>query len=133
MKKLILFSSCALLFLLTTACTKENQTVSLLSAHTWVITSTSLGGVAGDEYKMYDNRLFIHYQGGYIINDGQWAYQNRYGSRDSEIIGMRVDSDLGELYFDIDKLTTTELQLTPVDYSGWTPITYPTITLTPKS
>lgn len=123
---MILWSSCALLFLLTTACNKESEKISMLSMHTWVVTSTSLRGTPGDEYKLYDNRLFIHTSGGAHVNDGEWSFDYSNSTEP----GIRVTSDLGELFYEI-KVSTTELQMTEVDNSGWG-FVYPTITLTPK-
>lgn len=109
MKKILLWSSCVLLFLSLLACSKESQMTLKISAKTWVVTANSPGGVEGDEYKFLDNHLYFHYQGDVLQNDGKWEF-DFYSSYDpsQEII---VKSDQGELLYTIDKITDTELEL----------------------
>lgn len=132
MKKIILWGSCVLLFLLIAACNKQNETISLLSMHTWVAKTNSSDVLVGDEFQFLDNRLFFHSRSGERLNDGKWNFSSDYISDGNEI---KVESDLGEFYYIIKSVTNTELQLTPINVnaSGWNGVYYlPTITLTPK-
>ncbi|BDS15340.1 hypothetical protein [Aureispira anguillae] len=107
MKKRLLLLSCVALFFFITGCKKARQ-IHLLSAHTWVVADHSTMGTIGDEYTFHDNRLFFQTTGALTI-DGQWdTYPITHTPGKNR---LDIQSDLGQMQYDILLLTATKLEL----------------------
>lgn len=105
MKQPLLLFTCFAFFILTVACEKAEK-IHLLSAHTWVVAPNSPTGLAGDEYRFHDNRLFFKTSGGFS-SDGKWDFGD-------DLYQIIIDSDLGSTEYRINKLTAAELEFTSI-------------------
>ena len=117
MKKGLLLLTCLTFFILTTACEKANQ-VALMSAKTWVVTDGSAGGTAGDEYRFFDNRIFMINGANGRYAEGDWEIQQYNGTFSRIYINANSNSITGIAGdYEVETITGTELKLQPQNTS----------------